>query len=288
MNNRIVKWLLFQLILCGGAAGGAVHLYRTRYTLPAQEAQASCEKKKEELGKTCQLSQTKLEARTILGEAQIGLLMGNGGLAFERVMRAQMLTKAAGLKLESEFDELQGLLMSPDPQSQKLASQKILTLLDKALLIPVSAKGEIRMEARQPLLKAADLVAKGEAKAEPPKGDAKAEPPKAKAEAPKAEAPSALEVAAPQGQAATLVPNPARIKDLDEVRSALLDSKTLLLVGGTEAQGALTKVARARVMLDEAGRTDLTEEIEAALSALRKHDEAGAKAAIDSVLKKLR
>jgi hypothetical protein len=308
-GNKVLWLLLFELALVGGAAGAAIYVYRGREVLPAQAALAGCQK-----------AQSALTTRAMLTDALLALYQGNPALAFERVTRAQFSSQAAGLKLERDLDEV--MMMLADPVRIKQTPQRIQEIADRLLQPPSGAKGPApapRADAPAPKGEApapakgdapapaakgeapAPAAAKGEAPA-PAKADAPASTPApaAKGEAPapaKAEAPAPAPAAAPAGAgigaAAVAAPAPAAARprteqSFEEGYRAILDAKTAL-IAGTGGEGVIGKLARARVMLDEAGRGDAVgEELDAAIGALRRHDEPRARSEIEAALKKLR
>ena len=80
---------------------------------------------------------------------------------------------------------------------------------------------------------------------------------------------------------------PAAGADLEPVREALRQAKEIVLVGGELAEAA-RKLARAQILLNEAGNTALDAELGSAIKAARSRDEGRVRSAIDAALNQLR
>jgi hypothetical protein len=181
------------------------------------------------------------------------------------------------MNIQGELDEIRGLIMETKPESVA----KLLRLADKfepvvGLTLPAS-----------PPPGSPPAVA---AKPAPAAGAAGAPPSPAAAAPPAGPAPSASAIA-PAAGAVKVTPPPlapaAPAADMEPVREALRQAKELLLVGGDMAEIA-RKLARALVLLNEAGNTSLDAELGGAIKATRSRDEARVRTSVDAALAALR
>jgi hypothetical protein len=186
--------------------------------------------------------------RNQLIEATLALVYQNPGMAFDRTVRTQGLAARIGLNIQAELDEIRTLIMQQRPE----AISKLLALADKF-----------------------EPVVGVNLPSAPPPSPPKVPP---AAVAPSGAAPSA---ATPPAAA------PAAGSDLEPVREALRQAKEIVLVGG-ELSDAARKLARAQILLNEAGNSSLDAELSSAIKAARSRDEARVRSSIDAVISQLR
>lgn len=249
--NKILAGLLISVGALGGAFGGGYYVdLKQRRAVEKQLAEA--EKKNTTLEEGMTKDLVRARGRSQLLEAALALVYQNSGLAFDRTVRAQALSGRIALNIQTELDETRTLIMQQKPE----AISKLLTLADKfepvvGLTLPNT----------------------------PPTA---AKPPALSPGAPTQQAPAAAQSpAGPAAPAAT--PSP----ELEPVREALRQAKEIVLVGG-ELTDAARKLARAQVLLNEAGNTSLDAELGAAIKAARIRDEARVRSSIDQALTHLR
>lgn len=321
-GSKYLTWFLVQAGLLGAAFGGG-YLHRQRTLQPQL---TTCEQRRATLEAGARQSEAALAAamrgaearvaRGLIMESEVGLLLGNPAYASERLLRAQITAQRAGLKLDEQFDSLTGRLLGPDSAQ---AGAELLVLADKVAQLPLTTPSFDVSKVRPPAKpgEAGKAAPAGEpakgvipgvipgmdgAKgAEGAKGDATkgaagdaGKGPVGEAGKPAARpAESGAALLAPAATAAlSAAPATAAASDgarraLEDARRALLDAK-VAVVGGAEPQSVIAKLAQARVMLNEGGRTDLDETLDGAIAAARLHDDAKLRAALDSSLKLLR
>lgn len=250
--KRVFTLLLVALLLLGGAFGGGVY-----YEMLKRRA---VEKQLDELKKKSEVSEFNLGRRLagVRGRAQaleaaLGVEHDNFGMAFDRVIRAQAMARAMGISVDAEVDELNGLLVQQKPE----AFGKLLALADK--LEPTPSLGLPAARKPAPAKPGAPAAAGAEAAA-----------------ATGGAATAAAPAAAPTGD-----------RDFQEGREALRQAKELLLSGPDWGE-IVKKLARAQVLLDESGFTELDDELSAGIKAAKSHEEARVRAAIDAALPRLR
>jgi hypothetical protein len=277
--------LLLQAGLLGGAyAGGRYPEWKKRH---AFEESTRLEKEKQEENIRRTILTTR--ARSMLMEAALAVQYHNHGMAFERVIRAQGAAQNLKLPLQKEFDEISMLLIAQKPE----AMDKILQLADKVEppqpFGPPSLSGPAKpaVAMMQAAGQAAPPTAGGTPTAAVP-APAGQRPAAATEGAPRPAAPSA---ALPPAAAMPPMPR-ARLETgtesvVEQGRSALLAAKELLIAGG-EAGTIIGKLAHAQVVLEEGGHQEFSEQLTAAIKAVRAHDEQKARSALDGVLTSLR
>ncbi len=302
-GNKFLTLFLLQVGLLGGAAvAGAHYWHEYKFKKPMEECR---------VGWAASAKQAELmAARGFLMEAEVGILISNYGYSFERVVQARMASQLAGLKLEKDFDQIQGLLISQNPAVRT----QVYDLANKIMPVPYgnnpgSAKSDGGAEAATggaaaavggggprapggagaPGAGAAGGAGGGggnSGAATGPGSTAETQAPLASGAAGDAASAKSSPITLP---GAGVGPKAAVASDtgLQAGRKALLDAKVSLISGGETAATA-RQIALARVTLDEAGRADLDDELDSAIDAAHHHDENKAKAALESVLKKLR
>jgi hypothetical protein len=286
--KKIFTIFVVEAVLLGGAFGGGLYYESVK--------RKAVEKK---LADTEEVSQKMLlttRARAQLTEAALGVLYGNYAMAFERTIRAEAYSNRLGLNLGKEFAELQSMLMAQKP----IVREKLLDVADKIEPpVPLGPPPGSIVNA-----KPAEMVKPGAVAAPSAAGAATGMPPAA----PKPALPEAMGATA----AAAVVPaagpvaaggtigtgaelkaegkagrGPGAPRALTDARDAILQAKVGLLAG-EDATVVAKKLASAMVVLEENGVSDLSEELAAALKAVRSHDEAKAKPAIDAALAHVR
>ncbi|MCS6914599.1 MAG: hypothetical protein RMK29_03350 [Myxococcales bacterium] len=265
-TKRLFVLLLVEVVLLGAAAAGGIYLYQRRDQTPGKLA--TCEKERNQ----ARTGGNRVLARSFLLEAAIGLLKGNPGFAFERVMRSQLIAQQNGLGLDAAFDELNALLLQQDPSAQ----QHILALADRILDMEVSARSAGEQRSPAPMPAGTQRPAEARASRPPEAGPRPPEPGSQPTEPP------------PPPRQSPAAAGPAATAAASDAYQTLLDAKTALLAGGQVSQEVILKLARVRVMIDEAGRADVAAEADGALAAARRRDEARTRSSIDAALEKLR
>lgn len=324
-GSKYLTWFLVQAGLLGAAFGGG-YLHRQRTLQPqlqtCEQRRATLEAGAKQSEATLAAAMRGAEARVARGlimESEVGLLLGNPAYASERLLRAQLTAQRAGLKLDAQFDSLTGRLLGPDSAQ---AGAELLVLADKVAQLPLTTPTFDASKVRPPSKpgeagKAAPAgepqkgvipgVIPGVEGAKGAEGTKGAEGAKGAAgEAGKGPVGEAGKPAArPTESGATLLGPAATAalsaapataaapasdgarRALEDARRSLLDAK-VAVVGGAEPQSVIAKLAQARVMLNEGGRTDLDETLDGAIAAARLHDDAKLRGALDSSLKLLR
>lgn len=263
--KKVLTLLIVEVALLGIAFGGGLYLEMQKRK--AVEKQLTEVKKK---ATTDSESMTKTLAgsrgRTQVLEAALGVLYQNYGMAFDRIVRTKALAGHLGISqtVDPEIDELMGLLTQQKPE----AVTKLLALADKleptpALTLP---KGLPPMNEARP----AGALPPG---AIPPTGGLK----------PGTPIPAGIPVLAKN-------PAPAEAsgdRDFVEGREALRLAKELVLSGG-ETQEVVKKLARAQVMLNDSGYTEVDDEIGTAIKAAKSKDEAKVRTSLEAALARLR
>lgn len=261
--KKVLTLLIVEAALLGAAFGGG--LYVENQKRKAVEKQLAEVKKK---ATTDSESMTKTLAgsrgRTQILEAALGVLYQNYGMAFDRIVRTKSLAGHIGLSqtVDGDIDELMGLLTQQKPE----AVSKLLALADKleptpALTLP---KGLPPMTETRPA---------GAAAAAAPTVALK----------PGAALPTSVPVLA-KNPPSTEAGND---RDFVEGREALRLAKELVLAGG-ELQEVVKKLARAQVMLNDSGYTEVDDEIGAAIKAAKSKDEAKVRTSLEAALARLR
>lgn len=249
--NKILAGLLISVGALGGAFGGGYYVdLKQRRVVEKQLADA--EKKNTTLEEGLTKDLVRARGRSQILEAVLALVYQNSGLAFDRTVRAQGLSGRIGLNLQTEMDEVRMLITQQKPE----AIGKLLNLADKF----ESVVGLTLPNAAPPPVK-----------------------PPALAPTPATQPASAAAQAAPSPAAPAATASP----ELEPVREALRQAKEIVLVGG-ELTDAARKLARAQVLLNEAGNTSLDAELGAAIKAARIRDEARVRSSIDQALTHLR
>lgn len=274
--SKILTGFLVSAVALGGAFGGGYYTdmkQRRLVEAKLEEAQKKATTTEEQLTKEL----IRARGRGQLIEAALAEVYQNHGMAFDRTVRTQSLALRLGMNIQGELDEIRGLIMETKPESVA----KLLRLADKfepvvGLTLPAS-----------PPPGSPPAVA---AKPAPAAGAAGAPPSPAAAAPPAGPAPSASAIA-PAAGAVKVTPPPlapaAPAADMEPVREALRQAKELLLVGGDMAEIA-RKLARALVLLNEAGNTSLDAELGGAIKATRSRDEARVRTSVDAALAALR
>ena len=296
------KWLTFGFIVIlglGGGAGGAYY-YHTR------ELQAVRDRTTKDLLVS--------RARSLLLEAALATRYGNYAMAFERAIRAQAMAARIGLPMDKEFAELQQLLLQQRPDIE--LATRLVMLADR--IEPPAPPGN-----PDPAIKGGAAPTTGDqigiSTAKPVQPQPTARPPAAPPAsqtgtapttpttppaAPVAPAsPAAVPAATPQPSAATAPPAPTTASataplalpkrgqspeaSIEEGRQALGQAK-LLLISGREAPAVIEWLARAQVVLDDSGKSDMDEQILTAIKAVRAGDDIKAQKTIDAALGKLK
>jgi hypothetical protein len=263
--KKVLTLLGVLLFAVGAAFGGGVYY--------EMQKRRSVEKQLEEAKKKAQ----KVEADTIKVlagsrgrtqalEAVLGVLYQNYGMAVDRVVHIQSLASQMGNRaaIDNDIDELMTLLM----QQKTEATTKLLALADKmeptpALTLP---KGP---PAVMPGAGAPNKLGAAAAPAAPATAT-----PQAGATAP------ALPKAPPVG-------DEAGSREFQDGREALRQAKELLL-SGNDWHEIVKKLARAQVMLDDSGFTELDDDLGAAIKAAKSKDEARVRTALEAALARLR
>lgn len=246
--NKILVALLVAVLALGGAFGGGYYVDLKKRRV--------VEKKLEESEKKCAAQEEQLtkdlvrsRGRGQLVEATLALVYQNPGMAFDRTVRTQGLATRLNLNIQAELDEIRTLIMQQRPE----AISKLLGLADKF-----------------------EPVVGVTLPTEPP-------PPVAKPQ------PSGSAATSATGTSARPVPAvpPTAVADLEPVREALRQAKEIVLVGGDLAEAA-RKLARAQILLNEAGNSTLDAELGGAIKAARSRDDARVRTSIDAALTQLR
>lgn len=277
--KKVFTIFVIEAVLVGGAFGGGLYY--------ESQKRKAVEKKLADSEETSRKALLTTRARAQLTEAALGVLYGNYAMAFERTIRAEAYTQRLGLNLGKEFSELQGLLMAQKPTVR----EKLLDVADK-------------IEPPIPLSPAPGAMANPK----PPEAARPATPPPAApvsapalpAAPPKPTAPEAVAAAAASSSLPPAAPalaatgtdgkggrGPGAPRAISDARDAVLQAKVGLLAG-EDATVVAKKLASAMVVLEENGVTELSDELGAALKAVRAHDEAKAKPAIDAAITHLR
>ncbi|HNN93803.1 MAG TPA: hypothetical protein PKI03_16085 [Pseudomonadota bacterium] len=271
--NKILTGFVASVIALGGAFGGGYYIdMKQRRLVEAQldEAQKKAKTSEEQLTKDL----VRARGRNQLVEAALAEIYQNHGMAFDRTVRTQSLAVRLGLNIQAELDEIRGLIMEQKPESVG----RLLHLADK--FEPVVGLTLPNTPPPAP---------PGKAPAPAPAAAPTAAAPPAPAAAPAAPSnPSAL--VGPAGAVPKAPPSlapPAPPADLEPVREALRQAKELLLVGGDMSEVA-RKLARAQVLLNEAGNTSLDNDLTAGIKATRVRDDSKARASVDAALSALR
>ncbi len=260
--SKILTGILLTAVALGGAFGGGYYTdlkQRRLVESKLAEAQKKASTAEEQLTKELIRSR----GRSQLIEAALAEVYQNHGMAFDRTVRTQGLAARLGLNIQGELDEVRTLIMEQKPE----AVSRLLRLADKfepvvGLTLPTGA----------PPAPAKLTAPPGSAAASGTAGPANA--PTAAVAAGAAPKPPALLGAAPAA-------------DVEPVREALRQAKELLLVGGDMTEVA-RKLARALVLLNEAGNTTLDAELGGAIKAARSRDEAKVRTSVDAALTALR
>jgi hypothetical protein len=255
-------------VLLAGAFGGGYYVdLRKRQSVEKQLAETKQKAALAEDKAIATLAASR--ARTQLLEATLGVVYGNYGMAFDRVIRTLALGRRMGLLLDNEVQEITALLTDQKPE----AATKILTLADR---IEPAAPLTLPKTPQQP-------AASGS-------GAAAATTPAAKTPTPTPTPPLAKPTPPPP-PAALPVPKAERDSDSEhdfkEGREALRQAKELLLIGG-DSHELVKRIGRAQVLLNESGYTDADDDLAAAIKAAKGHEEARTRAALEAALSKLR
>jgi len=265
--QKVLTVLIVEVVLLGGAFGGG--LYMEMQKRKAVEKQLAEVKKKattdtESMTKTLAGSR----ARTQVLEAALGVIYQNYGMAFDRAVRTKALAGHMGLgpSVDTEIDDLMTLLTQQKPE----AVSKLLALADKLeptplLTLPKGPPPVIDPRPAAPGATPATAPAPGVA-VKPGTVVPTSPPPLAKSP--------------PPADAAT-------DRDFIEGRDALRAAKEALIAGGETAE-VVKKLARAQVLLDESGYTEVDDEIGAAIKAAKSHDETKVRTSLEAALARLR
>lgn len=270
--SKILTGFVVSVIALGGAFGGGYYIdMKQRRLVEAQldEAQKKAKASEEQLLKDL----TRSRGRNQLIEAALAEIYQNHGMAFDRTVRTQSMAVRLGLNIQAELDEIRGLIMEQKPESVG----RLLHLADK--FEPVVGLT---------LPNAPPPAPPGKAPAAAPAAPTAAAPTAATAAPAVPSNPSAL--VGPTGAVPKAPPSlapPAPPADLEPVREALRQAKELLLVGGDMGEVA-RKLARAQVLLNEAGNTSLDNDLTAGIKATRVRDDSKARASVDAALSALR
>jgi len=248
--NKILFGLLLTVVALGGAFGGGYYVDLKQRRVVEKKLEES-EKKRTTLEEEMTKDLARSRGRNQMIEAALALVYQNPGMAFDRTVRTQGLATRVGLNIQAQLDETRTLIMQQRPE----AISKLLALADKF----------------EPVVGVALPSAPPPAAVKPPTAAAAGTP------APAAAAPAATGLPAA----------PAAGADLEPVREALRQAKEIVLVGGELAEAA-RKLARAQILLNEAGNTALDAELGSAIKAARSRDEGRVRSAIDAALNQLR
>lgn len=255
LANKVWTGLLLSVLALGGAFGGGYYVDMKQRRAVEKQLEEAKKKATEDGQKSDQLL-LRARVRTQLIESSLAVMYMNYGMAFDRMVRVQSMAARLGLtKLQPEIDEINAMVMQQNSQ----VVTKMLSLADQF---------------------------------EPVVGLSLPTTPPPPTQLPKAAPAAATVKAAPA--AATPLPatggTPAEAgaaKELEPVREALRGAKEALLAGG-EANEVARKLARALVLLNEAGDTTHDAELGAAIKAARGKDDARVRTSIDAVLAALR
>jgi len=282
------KWLgllILQAGLLGGAyAGGRYPEWKKR-----QVAEETAKKNYEKLEADSRRVVLVTRARAMLMEAALAVRYGNYGMSFERVIRAQSAAQNLKLPLQKEFDELSMLLIQQKPE----VLDKILMLADKIEPPPRLVPPELGPNAKPAAAMVSPQDPAALAQAGAPNSAALVVPnPSTPPANPRPLAPAGPPTPpAVAGTAPVAVAVPPRnaLPDvtIEQSRAALLAAKELL-ISGLEPGQVIPKLAHAQVLLEEGGHPEFSEQFTAAIKAVRAHDEAKARTALDAVLTSLR
>lgn len=276
--KKVFTIFVIEAVLVGGAFGGGLYY--------ESQKRKAVEKKLADSEETSRKALLTTRARAQLTEAALGVLYGNYAMAFERTIRAEAYAQRLGLNLSKEFSELQGLLMAQKPTVR----EKLLDVADKIeppipLSPPPGAMANPKPpEAARPATPPAAPVSTPALPAAPPKPAA---PEAAGAAAASSSLPPAAPALAATGTDGKGGRGPGAPRAISDARDAVLQAKVGLLAG-EDATVVAKKLASAMVVLEENGVTELSDELGAALKAVRAHDEAKAKPAIDAAITHLR
>ena len=251
LGNKILMYFLGGTAALGGSYGAGY--YRPWKEKGALTQQLAAEGKKAgEVRESISKELWRSRARGQLLEAAFAAQVGHHAMALERLIAVMNLAGNLKINVQAELDELQGLLVAQKPE----AIAKLLTLADRF----------------EPI--------RGLSLPTPAPTPATTKPPVPVGMAPPA--PAQPVAAGAQARPAAAVPG-----DLEPIRELLRQAKELALIGGDTTELA-RKLARAQVLLNEAGTTSVDEEIAAAIKACRTHDEGRLRSTIDTVFAKLR
>jgi len=253
--KKALAWLIFWALLLGGAfAGGFYTDMLKRRAVEKQLDEANKRAAEAEAASVKTIAGSR--ARTQLLEATLGVLHHTYGMALDRVDRAKALVSSLNLgpSVDKELEEVRASLIAQRPE----VVAKLLSLADKIEPAPVLSLPKLPSPTEPPRPNAASSV------------PAAATP-----------APAAAGLVAKEGRDADAE------RDFQEGRDALRQAKALLLVGG-EAEEIVKKLARAQVLLDDSGYTELDDDLGTAIKAAKSHDEARARSALEASLARLR
>lgn len=272
--SKILTGFLVSVVALGGAFGGGYYTdmkQRRQVEAKLEETQKKATTAEEQLTKEL----IRARGRGQLVEAALAEVYQNHGMAFDRTVRTQGLATRVGLNIQAELDEIRGLIMEQKPE----AVAKLLRLADKFEPVVGMTLPATPPTAPPPIAKAPSAAA----------GAVAAPPGPAAATAVPSASPSATAIApanAPPIKPPSLAPPPPA-PDMEPVREALRQAKELVLVGGDMTEVA-RKLARAQVLLNEAGNTTLDTELSSAIKATRTRDEARVRTSVDAALNALR
>jgi hypothetical protein len=254
-----------QVGLLGAAFGGGYYLQLQKNR--AQKKQMDeVQKKAKQDEEAWQKALLGSRSRTQLLEAALAVEHQNYGMAFDRLIRTQLLTGRMGLPLERDIQEISLLLTKQKPESLG----KLLNLADKIEPAPAFNLPFPQAKGAEPPAKPAASPALPAAS---PALPAAAPPP------PAAPATDAAPVKAVRDSTAE--------RYFQDGREALLQAKENLL-SGSESVEIVKKLARSQVLLEESGYSEVDDELAVAIKAAKSHDEARLRTALDSALKRLR
>lgn len=292
------KWLTLTLsvtVLVGGGAGGAYYYHKRELRRAVESQESALKALREQATKDLWTSR----ARSLLLEGALAARYGNYAMAFERLVRTQGIAARLGTPLDKEFADAQQLLLQ---QRSDVEIATRLTLLADRIEppAPLGPPDPSRKSGQGP--NTSEQIGIAAAKPSPPQPG----PPQPAAQGMPATAPPAAAPATPAtstGPAPTTVGSPAGAgsgapqalpkrgqspeASIEEGRQALGQAK-VLLISGREAPAVIEWLARAQVVLDDSGKSELGEQVSSAIKAVRGGDEAKAQKTIDGLLAKLR
>lgn len=261
--KKVIALLGVEVALLGAAFGGGTYLESQKRRSVEQKLEEA-KKKATEAEKASLKVLAASRGRTQVLEAVLGVIYQNYGMAFDRVIRTKAMAGHMGIadQVEKDVDELTELLTAQKPE----AVGKLLALADKLEPTPPLTLPKMVPEARPPSPSGTPAAAPAAPAAPLGKSAAPVQPPPLKAAA-IGEAPDT--------------------KEYQDGREALRAAKELLIAGG-DWHEIVKKLARAQVLLDDSGYTEIDDDLGAAIKAAKTHDEARVRTALEAALARLR